>query len=132
MDWTPNPAQQLPARAIGTGLMLRGGCIRLGAPGPALYTASNHAALGITAVGINASGDLVVTTDFGASEILVSAIVVPDFTLAVKRIFCGISGGGSTSTIRFTDADGIRRRADSSFFDIDIDNVWFQTVSIAS
>ena len=111
-------------------VLIRGGCIRLGPPGPYLYVESNHGSIGIVSVGINAVGDLVVSSDFGPNEVLVSAVVAADFTLAAKRIFGGVSGGGVTSTIRFTDSAGVRVRADSDRFDPAVDNIWFQTVSI--
>jgi hypothetical protein len=71
----------------------------------------------------------VVTTDFQPGEELVSAIAAVDLQLAAKRVTCGISGGGATSTIRFIKPDGSKAKANSSFFDPDTDNIWFQTIS---
>ena len=113
---------------------IRGGCIRLGPPGPYLHVATDHSAIGIVDVDTNAAGDLVITTDFDSSEeTLVSAIAAVDFQLAAKRINCGISGGGTTSTIRFTkQTDGSQVDADSSFWNPSVDNIWFQTVSVVT
>ena len=110
-------------------VVIRGGCVRLGPPHPYLHVATNHGAIGIVDVDVNASGDLVITTDFQPGEELITAIAAVDFQLAAKRVTCGILGGGVTSTIRFIKPDGSKAKANSSFFDPDTDNIWFQTVS---
>jgi hypothetical protein len=110
-------------------VVIRGGCVRLGPPGPYLHVGTNHGAIGIVDVDVNAAGDLVVTTDFQPGEELITASAAIDFQLAAKRVMCGVLGGGVTSTIRFIKPDGSKAKANSSFFDPDTDNIWFQTIS---
>jgi len=122
----------VPADPIPT-YVIRAGAIRFGVGGPTLYTATDHSSVGIVSVAANAAGDLVVTTDFdSADETLISAIVEEDFQISVKRTLCGISGGGRMSTIRCTKPDGSQAKVNSSYFDISVDNVWFQTISVVT
>lgn len=126
----PVNAARIPAAPQPT-LINRGACIRLGPGGPYILDNRTHANLGITKLSLSTAGDLVVYTDWQDGERLVFAGVNVDLTLGAKGVTCGVSGGGPKSTIRFVDGNGVRRRANSSFFDSTIDNVWFQTVSLA-
>jgi hypothetical protein len=111
-------------------LVFRGACVRLGVGGPKLHINAVHGSLGVTRVGLSSVGDLVVYTDFAPPEFLIVAAANIDFQLGAKGVTCGVSGGGPKSTIRLVDGHGVRRRANSSYFDIAVDNIWFQTLSI--
>jgi hypothetical protein len=113
-------------------LIHRAACIRLGPGGPRLHVNRTHGNVGITRVGLTSTGDLVVYTDWTDGEQLIFAGCNVDLSLGAKGVTCGVSGGGPKSTIRLVDGTGLRRRANSSYFHIDVDNVWFQTISIAA
>jgi len=111
--------------------IIRATCIRLGPGGPYIHTNSMHGNRGVRKVGMNSAGDLVVYTDWASdhSEQLLYAAATIDFQLGAKGVTCGVSGGGPTSTIRLVDGKGIRRRANSSFWNPKVDNIWFMTIS---
>jgi hypothetical protein len=126
----PAPAAAAPIPATeAPGLIHRAVCIRLGPGGPYLLDSRTHANVGVTKVGVNTAGDLVVYTDWRDGERLIYAGVNVDLSLGAKGVTCGVSGGGPKSTIRFVDGNGVRRRANSSYFNPTVDNVWFLTIS---
>lgn len=109
----------------------RAACIRLGTGGPRLLEDAAHGNAGISAVGVSPSGDLLVYTDFEPTrEILIHAGISVDYTLGVRGVTAGVSGGGTRSLIRLVDRNGVRRPPGSGWFDIRVDNIWFHSVSL--
>jgi hypothetical protein len=112
-------------------LITRAACIRLGPGGPRIHENAVHGNRGVTHVGMNSAGDLVVHTDWKSGESLIYAAATIDFQLGDKGVTCGVSGGGPMSTIRFRDGRGVRHRANSSYFNFDYDNIWFLAITEA-
>lgn len=105
--------------------VILGAVLRLG-PDYAVHENSTHANVGVTGLSINWHGELVVNCDVPLGARVVCAMAEEDETLAELGVQCGISGGLSTSVIRFYQ-NGVKVRADSPLFGPTA-NVWFSLI----
>jgi len=72
--------------------------------GPSVIADGPHVAVGIVDVSVNASGNLVITTD-GSFNPICRVWVTPDETLAARGVSCGPSVGTTTTIVSFSKAD---------------------------
>jgi hypothetical protein len=93
-----------PNQDVSDHIRIAGCVIRLYSTGPVAYQNSAHACLGVTSVGMNSSGDVVIHRG-GSTNTIVSCTAAIDESMAAKQILAGCSGGGVTSTIKLYKAD---------------------------
>lgn len=116
-------------------IVTRAAPIRL-TPEPHVHDVTNHAALGIKSVSVNAAGFLVVQQDWAPGEMVLFAKAETDLQLAAKGVTAGCSGGGPVTQIGIyrpsTTVVGrtTRIRADDPEFFDDLDNLWYLNISL--
>jgi hypothetical protein len=120
-----------PDESVGNPIAVRGCVIRydtLNAAGTAVIPRINedtyHICVGVTAIGLEANGDLRIENR-GGSYRIVAMFTQPDETLVAKGIDCGPSGGGSIVVVRCYNRAGLRVRADSLEMYAPGSNIWF-------
>lgn len=98
----------IDAHGDDTGLITRGGCIRLYAAGPEIHANTAHISTGLASVHIGAEGWLWLNHD--STYPVVAILCSPDETLTGRGVLAGASGGTNYSRVRFTlaTADGPR------------------------
>lgn len=74
---------------------------------PRIYEDSFHHCVGVTAVSLEANGDLRISNTGGVNEI-VTVWAVPDESLAADSLTCGVSGGGTVNIVRCYKPNGVR------------------------
>jgi len=111
-----------PPQDVSDHVRIAGCVIRLYSTGPVIYQNGSHACLGITDVGMNTSGDVVIHRN-PSTNIIVTCTAAIDESLAARQILAGCSGGGGTSTIKLYKT-GIHVRANSTAVASSASNLW--------
>jgi hypothetical protein len=97
---------------------------------PRIHEDASHICVGVTAVALEANGDLRIENAGGPWKI-VTVWVVLDESLAAQGLTCGVSGGGTVSIVRCYNPAGVRIRHDSLTMYGPGNNIWFGALNWA-
>lgn len=121
----------------------RSAIVRLG-PDYGIHYPDHHGVLGVLDVSVD-DGYLVVHTDFGDDEVILTATANVDLTLAAKGVFAGASGGTSSTKFGIYSAKKLYTNngqgtasyaaftilpPHSSVFNSSLDNLWLNWKSL--